>query len=168
MTIGVFYLAVIIFMPFCRWCCPSSHQNIKPCSHDVLPRSPGLGMLYFLLAAAAVQCTCSGDPSGEGFALDNFLCISYVQVCNMTMVGQGQGRSKASLHMFVKFHTSRSSCCSPKSTSLPLYVWKGKRPHLLWQPTWRVRQCPRSPLPSLSQARSRHLTQAVSQMLSSV
>jgi hypothetical protein len=27
---------------------------------------------HFLLAAAAVQCTCSGDPSGEGFAFKNF------------------------------------------------------------------------------------------------
>jgi hypothetical protein len=30
-------------------------------------------LLYFLLAAAAVQCTRSGDKSGEGFALNNFL-----------------------------------------------------------------------------------------------
>jgi hypothetical protein len=29
--------------------------------------------LYVLLAAAAVQCMWSGDPSGEGFAFMNFL-----------------------------------------------------------------------------------------------
>ncbi len=29
-------------------------------------------LLYFLLAAAAVQCTCSGDRSREGFAFNSF------------------------------------------------------------------------------------------------
>jgi hypothetical protein len=29
---------------------------------------------HFLLAAAAVHCTCSGDPSREGFAFNNFFC----------------------------------------------------------------------------------------------
>jgi hypothetical protein len=27
---------------------------------------------HFLLTAAAVQCTCSGEPSGEGLAFDNY------------------------------------------------------------------------------------------------
>jgi hypothetical protein len=34
-------------------------------------------LLHFLLAAAAVQCTRSGDTSGEGFALNNFFYSSY-------------------------------------------------------------------------------------------
>jgi hypothetical protein len=48
--------------------------------HKVLRRSYVINwytylqyLLYFLLAAAAVQCTCSRDPSGEGFAFNNFL-----------------------------------------------------------------------------------------------
>jgi hypothetical protein len=31
---------------------------------------------HFLLAAAAVQCTCSGEPSGEGLAFDNYFYIN--------------------------------------------------------------------------------------------
>jgi hypothetical protein len=43
---------------------------------------------HFLLAAAAVQCTCSGEPSGEGLAFDKYFYMIRVQECAVFILGR--------------------------------------------------------------------------------
>jgi hypothetical protein len=52
-------------------------------------------LLYDLLAAAAVQCMCSGVPSGEGFAFTNFLYIVGVQYSRMHEVPQSIAEARS-------------------------------------------------------------------------
>jgi hypothetical protein len=64
---------------------PKSSRNFSDCPQHISGKCPFLHHSRrsrrrydpcFLVAEAAVHCTCSGDPSGVGFAFNNFLYIS--------------------------------------------------------------------------------------------
>jgi hypothetical protein len=76
-------------------------------------------LLYFLLAAAAVHCTYSGDPSGEGFAFNNFLYM-VVPVYGMRYVNDHHCQAKTSARTAeekIRDWQRDTSCCIPSRLS---------------------------------------------------
>ncbi len=58
-----------------------------------------------LLAAAAVQWTCSGNPSGEGFAFNNFLYIDVAYPMSSDKVSAHASRHAQLIHTSRQWHT---------------------------------------------------------------